>query len=236
MMTRRTTVAACVMALLTCGTVSTAQSIIVDSFFDVYFMPESVYELEGPITFPPAPDGSGGVVETEMISMTVSGPKNPEGSVALPPPSGSFIVDSFFDVEYRLSLDGLPPGEPLIREIPIPPEIRNPPGSPTGHYETEMLAMDLSAVGPSTPPHLIRLSSTQPSLGEHIVTDLGNGNFSVDSFFDVHYEISFDNGSSWVAANNAGRISIVSAAGLIPEPSALLLALFGAAGIAARRR
>ena len=231
----RTSVVAVLAAWLSYGAASTANAIIVDSFFDVFFMPESVYELEGPITFPPAPDTSGGTIETEMVSMMLSGPANPTGSVPLPPASSSSSPAGLFDVEYELGLDGLPPGEPIVRTVKIPPEIFNP-GGPPGFYETEMLAMDLSGDGPSTPPHLIRLGTVQPSLGEHVVTDLGDGTFNVESFFDVFLEISYDAGANWAAANEAGRLSITSAAGLVPEPGSAILLFTGLAGIVVLRQ
>jgi len=63
---------------------------------------------------------------------------------------------------------------------------------PTRFFDTEMLQLDLVA-GPA----LIRESPSRPSLGRTSITDVGGGQFRIDSFFDVFTELSLDGGQTW---------------------------------------
>ncbi len=66
----------------------------------------------------------------------------------------------------------------------------------TRHFDTEMLSLNLT----SSLGVMIRESPTLPSLGHTTVKPNGSG-YTIDSFFDIFTEISFDGGSSWIPSN-----------------------------------
>ena len=75
-----------------------------------------------------------------------------------------------------LSLNGLPPGVPWL-------------------FQTEMLQLDISGGGLPTGV-MIRESPTLASTGATSISDLGGGQFQIDSFFDVFAELSIDGGTT----------------------------------------
>ena len=62
-----------------------------------------------------------------------------------------------------------------------------------------MLQLDLTLGGGT----LIRESPTRQSLGQTQITDLGGGQFRIDSFFDVFTELSVDGGQTWLPSTDA---------------------------------
>lgn len=68
----------------------------------------------------------------------------------------------------------------------------------TGSWPTEIISMDLRGSLPGGPNLVIRESPTQSSGGQSTITDIGDGNFQIDSFFDIFTEVSFDDGNSWI--------------------------------------
>jgi len=106
------------------------------------------------------------------------------------------------------------------------------PTDTTGSWDTEMVSMSLTGnVGGN--PVMIRESPTLPSLGHTSVTDIGGGQFRIDSFFDVFTELSVDGGSSWIASAGSTHMR------LVPEPSSLLIigiGCLGLLGLGRRRR
>jgi hypothetical protein len=102
-------------------------------------------------------------------------------------------------------------------------------GQDTGTWDTEMLSMDLSGQMQGGPFIMIRLDAANPTLGETTITDIGGGQYHIDSFFDVFTEISIDGGASW--DQSIGSSHMVSE---VPVPAAAWLfgsALIGLAGI-----
>jgi hypothetical protein len=99
----------------------------------------------------------------------------------------------------------------------------------TSFFDTEMLQLDLSG-GTLPAGVMIRESPTLPSLGQTSITDLGGGQYRIDSFFDVFTELSFDGGQSWIPQDN-GPTRMT----LVPEPTSALLVLAGA-GVCGLRR
>lgn len=99
-------------------------------------------------------------------------------------------------------------------------------GNTTGTFQTEILSMDLTGNTPLG-PIAIRESPTQQSTGETTITDLGGGQFLIDSFFDVYTELSLggdifaSNGVSWTPARDSVRVTLTA----IPLPAALWIAL-----------
>jgi hypothetical protein len=120
------------------------------------------------------------------------------------------------------------------------------PLNDTGTFDTEMLSMMLTGLGPGPmgPPVMIRESPTRASTGKTSIIDIGppgpgspDNGYHIDSFFDVFTEISLDGGSTWIPKtdNRGTRVYL----GGIPEPASIVmaaLALIGVAGFAGRRR
>ncbi len=98
------------------------------------------------------------------------------------------------------------------------------------YYDTEMLQLDLNMMTPYGPA-MIRESPTHASTGQTVITDLGNGGYQIDSFFDVFTELSLDSGQNWYPdANGSCRVD------LTPEPSSIILLVFGVLGMIAVAR
>jgi len=107
----------------------------------------------------------------------------------------------------------------------------NPPDG-TGSFDTEIISMSLQGTSPSGGPIIVRQDPSRPSLGHTEITDIGGGQFHIDSFFDVFTEISVDGGTSWIPSTNGTHMT------LTPEPGSLVLLGMGALGFLAffRRR
>lgn len=125
----------------------------------------------------------------------------------MPPQPPAFAIDSFFDVfvELEITGDGGAHWQPAQttghgHEHAV--------GRPDGMtFDTEMLQLDLS--GGSLPPGVqIRESTSQPSHGQTMITDLGGGNFRIDSFFDVFTDLSLDSGGTWTPSNGSSRTTV----------------------------
>ncbi len=167
-------------------------------------------------------------VDTEMLSMSLTG-RSPGGEVVpLPPSGGTFNVDSFFDVFTELRIGGGTFQVDSFFDITY----RVSPGGTTGTWDTEMISMSLTGQAPGGPPIVVRESPTLPSPGQIVVTDLPNGTFQIDSFFDVFTEISVD-GGSFVPAEGPMRLVMDAA---LPEPATASLTALGAAVLLGRRR
>jgi len=68
-------------------------------------------------------------------------------------------------------------------------------------FDTEILQLQLS--GATLPlGAMIRESPTLASVGQTTIESLGGGNFRIDSFFDVFFELSLNGGISWVPELN----------------------------------
>jgi hypothetical protein len=107
------------------------------------------------------------------------------------------------------------------------------PSDTTGEWPVEMVGMSLSGVGTTPPFVMIRESPTLPSLGQTRITDIGGGQYHIDSFFDVFTELSFDGGTNWFPSTGPTHVN------LVPEPSSVLLlamAFIGAAGFSRHRK
>ena len=93
---------------------------------------------------------------------------------------------------------------------------------PTRVFDTEMIQLDISGPsGPSGP--LIRESPTLHSLGQTTITDLGSGQFRIDSFFDVFTELSLDGGNNWIPSSGPDQGGTVMTLETMPEPASLFL-------------
>jgi hypothetical protein len=122
-----------------------------------------------------------------------------------------------------LLLNNVPQGS-IVLSGPVETLVHNKVGNTTGTFDTEMLALSLTGGGV-----LVRESPTLPSLGQTTITDLGGGQFRIDSFFDVFTELSLDGGQTFIPS--AGSTRVV----LTPEPASLVLLALGLAALGACR-
>ncbi len=165
-------------------------------------------------------------IDIELVALSLTS-SDPNGNVVpLPPPGQTFQIDSFFDVFYEVSIGG---GTFQIDSF-FDITYRVSPGNTTGSWDTEMVSMSLTGQAPGGPVIEIRESPTLPSPGQIVVSDLPDGTFQIDSFFDVFTEISID-GGPFVPADSSTRI-VMNAQ--VPEPASL--ALMGLGMLTAVRR
>jgi len=191
-------------------------------------------------------DNARAVVPTEMLSMDLSSSDPGFGiivvreSPSLPSPGttsltplggGDFQIDSFFDVFFEVSVGG-EAFEPqanqgsMTTRIPLIP-VPMPPGQT---FDTEILSMSLSGDLGGIPVEY-RLSPTSKSTGQAEVTDLGGGDFQVDSFFDVFFEVSVDGGPFEPQDQGTAHTRFVT-----PEPTSMTLMGVGLLALGLWRR
>ena len=133
----------------------------------------------------------------------------------------------------QISFAGSPVG-PLVGTGTHGVIIANRPAlTSTGLFAIEIVALDLVSQG-----IFIRESPSRPSFGQTLVTDLGSGNYQIDSFFDIFTEISLD-GIQWVPDNNqttGAHFQSQSFNAEVPEPSTMLLVSAAGLILLVRRR
>ncbi len=98
-----------------------------------------------------------------------------------------------------LGLDGTP--IPVEFLGPVVTRVSGKAGQTTGTFDTEMLSMSLSGQIQTPEGSLevkLRESPSRPSKGRTSVSRLPDGNFQIDSFFDVFTELSVDGGRTWI--------------------------------------
>ena len=160
------------------------------------------------------------------------------------------------DVRHSRFTDCLPPPPPggtqvhnfgsLVQANVVSPILNGPVAAPANvavrvestmdagnqrFFDTEMLALNIA--GGNLPPGvMLRESPTRQSLGKTTITQLPGGGYHIDSFFDIFTELSLDGGQTWTPSDGVGRVT------LVPEPSSVVLAILGGAGLItlARRR
>jgi hypothetical protein len=94
----------------------------------------------------------------------------------------------------------------MSSEVEIHTGPRNP-GDPVQSFPTEMISMQATLFGdPDFDILQLRAGSNHglPSPGETTLTDLGDGTFNVDSFFDVSYRIDFQGAPGSILEGMAG--------------------------------
>lgn len=145
-------------------------------------------------------------------------------------PGIPYQIDSFFDVFTEISFDGGTNWFPSQHNgaTVVIRGTAQPPVSGVEVIQTELLMMDLQGV--AFPGCDLRLSQSMPSPGHTTLTDIGGGQYRVDSFFDIFTEISLDHGATWTPATNSVRI------GIMPEPATLASLGVGFACLIRNRR
>ncbi len=98
-----------------------------------------------------------------------------------------------------------------------------------GTWETEIISMDLSGKSPQGSKLKLTVSSSPASTGLAMVTP-GKEPVLGDSFFDIFFELTVDNGDPIPPASRPSRYT------LVPEPASLGLLLAGLLGFSAYRR
>lgn len=191
------------------------QAVVVDSpVFPVRGIP---YEMtNGPIFYPPID------IRIDSLSVVSFDPNN----LSLPAPGEGWQVDSFFDVFAELSIAGSPFTIDSFFDVTYSIE-GGSSGQGTASWEIEILSMNLAVPGM---PAIIRESPTLPSLGMHIVTDIGGGQFQIDSFFDVFTELSVDGGQTWIPASAPMHMPVT------PEPTTIALLTIGSLVLVRRKK
>jgi hypothetical protein len=122
-------------------------------------------------------------------------------------PSGPNEIENFnSQMSELVSIDGLF-FFPASGNGPAQTETFNKIGNVTGTFSTEMLALNLNGNGPFG-PFMIRESPTKTSPGQTTITDLGGGQFGIDSFFDVFTELSLDGGQTWIPSETSTRFDL----------------------------
>ena len=145
------------------------------------------------VTFP-APYGLRGITLIDLPSCTPT------------PASGTYNIDSFFDVFFDITLDNgatwVPKhasGHGLTQLVPTL-------ALPARQFDTELLA--LSITGGNLPGgFLLRESPSRASVG-HAQDVPSGGTFHIDSFFDVFVELSVDGGTSWLQPAQSVRLQL----------------------------
>lgn len=103
-------------------------------------------------------------------------------------------------------------------------------GRPRPRDMTMDIDLDQVDIPGLPPPVLIRESPTRASTGSMRFTEAPDGSFRIESFFDIFFELSPDQGQTWLPAQSATRLE------LIPAPSVAGLGFMGLLQAARRRR
>ncbi len=122
-----------------------------------------------------------------------------------------------------LGLDGV--AVPVNLTGPVQTLVRGKADTTTGTFQTEILSMDLSGdvsvgtpTGTLTLPIVVQVSPSQESQGGTQITDLGGGQFRIDSFFDVFTELSVDGGQNFIPSTSSTRVDLVQPGVRTPKP------------------
>ena len=107
---------------------------------------------------------------------------------------------------------------PFMLTGPVTTVVFGKTGTTTGTFDTEIVAMSLTGnIGGMNVE--IRESPSLPSPGQTSITDLGGGQWQIDSFFDVFTEISIDGGPFMPQVNGPGHMVLMRADDPIPVES-----------------
>ncbi len=191
------------------------------------------YAATSGTTFDPV-DGEPVPYDVEIVSMSLIS-RSDSPTIGPPGIGEAASVDSFFDIwiEMDNSFVGEAPWN-LVHFDTWNTYILNTSTQDTDNpqqFEIELLSIggdagELSMVGPDDVIIALRESPTIRSLGEHSITSLGDGTFEIDSFFDVYFELSVNDGP-FHPATAPLRLGF----SIVPEPSMLSLLSIGALSV-----
>jgi PEP-CTERM motif len=193
-----------------------------------HFSGGEILYTSGVTTGPPTTYGTAPV---ELVSMSLTS-VDPIGNVVpLPSPGETFTVDSFFDVFTEIRINGQTFDVDSFFDIKVTYRVTG--SLSPGRWDTEMVSMDLSGSSPLPGGSSIQLreSPSLSSVGRIFVTDLPDGTFQVDSFFDVFTEMRLDDGAFFDSSDSSTRVVMGAQ---VPEPASA--ALLGLGGLALVRR
>lgn len=191
--------------------------------------PGGVYQTlpdQVPITF--------GSLPITLYSLSLSPPTT---SMALPTSTNGIVFEDLWpnngDIAFTDTQSGdlsLQTADPLFdKDDQI--SITNTTGTAAGPFS---IAIDsLSMSGGGLPAGVIlQASPTLASTGTESITDLGSGQFQIDSSFDLYTELSLDGGSTWTPASAPLEVSLAS----VPEPASTTLLLSAILALFGRRK
>ena len=153
----------------------------------------------------------------------------------------NFTIDSFFDVFFDVPLSGgqtniLRTDLALIADYAVggqsgalnlsgASDVLMRGTTATGEFQTEIVDMTLTGTMPAPGAQvgvILRQNPAKPSPGAVKTTEQGSGKYTVDSFFDVFFELSLDGGLNWAEGDQGANITLVERTA-IPEPNLNLL-------------
>jgi hypothetical protein len=211
---------------------SSAHAVVVDSFFDVFVD----VMIDGDVAYESVLPTKYQDIEVEMVSMKLTSNADPRVVVHEPDTTGVFHVDSFFDITYEINPnDGgnwaVDSFFDVFTELSIDPLPLDPEHPDTQVFAVEILSMNLDgAQGPTSIYELGLMDGVAP-IGEVSITQLPDGTFHVDSFFDVFTEITIEDGTPPVAAIDVTRLEWIGPD--VPEPSTITLLILGSLSLLA---
>jgi hypothetical protein len=130
----------------------------------------------------------------------LSQPRHSKFTGCDPPPGSGSTTHSFGSFVFaQVSINGgplTPFNGPANTTVKV--DFNHQAGA-TRYFDTEMLQLDLNGGGGV----LVRESPTKQSTGKTAITDVGGGQFRIDSFFDVFTELSVDGGQTWHPSTDA---------------------------------
>jgi hypothetical protein len=185
---------------------------------DRFPVPHGLYESTQGTTFTTVP--------VEIVSLSLVG-AHPASSITLPE-QGSVTFDSFFDVE--VEVDPGNGGDSYVESfVRVATQLTVTRGQSS--FQTEIVSMELT--GSSSGIDLrespsIRSDGTRTSSPVQVGSDL----FEVESFFNVYFEVSVNDGD-WDPASGPVRVDLTS---VVPLPPAALMGLGLLASIGGIRR
>jgi hypothetical protein len=153
-------------------------------------------------------------------------------SSPVPPLGSTYNIESFFDVFVDLEVGGTTytptsPGQIEFSMTCVSDE------SGIRTFDNELLRVSTSGGGFNlfiTDDIVLRESPTIASTGQTVITDIGGGMYSIDSFFDIYTELSVDGGQTWTPGDKAMRMV------LYPEPATVLLLGLGSIALLRKHR